>query len=356
VTHIYAQDKGGNRTRIVLDVVTVEDPVKTVIPTLAGKSFSLSFEDEVLVNFYYEVSDLSSVTEHGMLVFRNRPTTVTVEGADAVYSDPAAVSSGAMYLTTTEGITAKEMGDTRYYVAYAKLTDGSYVYSGIYDYSPKKYAMNMLDKASTSDKQKALCVAMLNYGAAAQKYFGYKTGALMNAELTQAQKALVIGYDATLFKGTVPVNTDKRGSFAAAAGFSDKAVTVSFDGAFAINYYFTPSATVSSTVDLYYWNPGDYAAISAMTAGNATGKLTMVRQDNGAYWAQLGGIAAKALDETYYVAAVYTDAAGNRCCSGVVAYSLSRYCMNNAKEGKDMQELAAATAMYGYYAKHYFTN
>jgi hypothetical protein len=28
--------------------------------------------------------------------------------------------------------------------------------------------------------------------------------------------------------------------------------------------------------------------------------------------------------------------------------------MNNAKPGKDMQALAAATAMYGYYAGEYF--
>jgi hypothetical protein len=31
---------------------------------------------------------------------------------------------------------------------------------------------------------------MLNYGAAAQNYFGYRTDDLMNADLTQAQKAL----------------------------------------------------------------------------------------------------------------------------------------------------------------------
>jgi hypothetical protein len=231
------------------------------------------------------------------------------------------------------------MGDTRYYVAYAKLTDGSYVYSDIYGYSPKQYAMNMLAKTNTSDKQKALCVAMLNYGAAAQKYFGYKTGALMNAELTQAKKAMVMGYNASLFNGAVPADAAKQGGFGATAGFSSRAATVSFDSAFAINYYFTPSGAVNGTVDLYYWSAGDYAGVYAMTANNATGKHTMTRQDNGTYWAQVDGIAAKELDETYYVAAVYTDAAGNRCCSGVVAYSLSRYCLNNAKEGKDMQEL-----------------
>ena len=54
----------------------------------------------------------------------------------------------------------------------------------------------------------------------------------------------------------------------------------------------------------------------------------------------------------YYVAAVYTDAAGNTHCTGVIAYSLSKYCMNNAN-GK-MGALAQATAMYGYYAAAYF--
>jgi hypothetical protein len=66
------------------------------------------------------------------------------------------------------------------------------------------------------------------------------------------------------------------------------------------------------------------------------------------------GIAAKMLDQTYYVAGVYTDAEGNTHCTGVIAYSLSKYCMNNAKPGKPMQALAAATAMYGYYAGEYF--
>jgi hypothetical protein len=38
-------------------------------------------------------------------------------------------------------------------------------------------------------------------------------------------------------------------------------------------------------------------------------------------------------------------------CTGIVSYSLSKYCINNA-EG-DKGELAQATAMYGYYAKTY---
>jgi hypothetical protein len=102
----------------------------------------------------------------------------------------------------------------------------------------------------------------------------------------------------------------------------------------------------------YLWTPEAYASATQLTAHNASKVITMKAQENGAYWAQLSGIAAKMLDETYYVAGVYTDAEGNTHCTGVIAYSLSRYCMNNAN-GK-MSKLAQATAMYGYYAESYF--
>jgi hypothetical protein len=166
---------------------------------------------------------------------------------------------------------------------------------------------------------------------------------------------LVIDYSVDLFVGRVSAPASKIGSFAATdVGFGKKSATVSFDSAFAINYYFTPNGAISGDVTMYYWSPEDYAATSVLTVDNATGAATMVAVGDGSYWANVTGIAAKALDKTYYVAAVYTDAQGNRYCSGVVAYSLSRYCMNNAKAGNPMEQLAAATAMYGYYAERYF--
>jgi hypothetical protein len=105
---------------------------------------------------------------------------------------------------------------------------------------------------------------------------------------------------------------------------------------------------------LYYWTPEAYAAADVLTVDNASGSMAMVDSGNGTYWGQVSGIAAKNLDDTYYVAGVYTDDQGNTYCTGVIAYSLSRYCLNNAKDGKNMQELAANTAMYGHYAKAYF--
>ena len=328
-------------------------PVPVVVPTLTGSGFSLSFESEILVNFYYTVSDPTDVVEQGMLVFYDDPGDADYAKANDVYAGSA--SNNGVYLSTTKGIAAKYMGDSRYYCAYAKLSDGTFAYSKLYQYSPKKYATNMLSKASTSAEQKALCVAMLNYGAAAQNYFGYNTDDLMNASLTADQQALVVDYDKTLFKGAIAADTAKTGNFPKnAEAFVSRSATVSFEGAFAINYYFAPSASITGDLTLYYWTPEAYAAAEVLTVQNASGSTVMVTGGDGSYWGQVSGIAAKMLDETYYVAGVYTDASGNTYCTGVIAYSLSRYCLNNAKDGNSMQELAANTAMYGYYATAYF--
>ena len=323
-------------------------------PTVTAKSFTLSFEDEILVNFYYAVSDMTEVTEHGMLVFYAQPSEVLYENADLVFNEPVYDSAKDRYCATTDGIAAKEMGDTRYYVAYAKLSDGTYAYSSVYDYSPKKYSMNMLSKSSTSDAQKALCVAMLNYGAAAQSYFNYNTDSLMNAELTAEQKALVVAYDKALFMNAVAADADKAANFSATDGFNKKSVTVSFEGAFCVNYYFTPSAAVSGDMTLYVWTPEAYATTTKLTAENASEAIAMTAGTDGRYFGQVSGIAAKNLDKTYYVAGVYTDAEGNTYCTGVIAYSLSKYCIGKAVDGNAMKELAEGTAMYGYYAQLYF--
>ena len=262
---------------------------------------------------------------------------------------------GSRYHGIVEGIAAKEMGDTRYYAAYAKMTDGTYAYSNLYEYSPKKYALSRLAN-STNNEMKALCVAMLNYGAEAQLFFNYRTDDLMNASLTAEQKALVKSYSSSLFKGAIAADSSKVGNFTkTSTGFSSRSATVSFEGAFAINYYFTPNCDVDANITFYYWTANDYAAAATLAPANASGKMTMVKSADGSYWAEVTGIAAKQLDDTYYVAAFYTSE-GEVCCTGVIAYSLSKYCLSKAVAGNEMQGLASATAMYGYYAKSYFSS
>ena len=319
--------------------------------TIAG--FSLSFESTIEVNMYYTVSNPAAYAEHGVLVFYSPVSTPDISKANEVHPSNGTTNAAGYFGATTNGIPAKQLGDSRYYVVYLKQNDGSYLYTDIKTYSPKQYAMSRLAN-STSNELKALCVAMLNYGAEAQTYFGYNTYKLMNADLTAAQQALVKPYDASLFRGTIAPDSSKAGNFVkTATGFGSRSATVSFEGAFAINFYFTPSESVDDVVTFYYWSANDYAAASTLKTSNATGKITMVKNADGSYWAQVSGIAAKQLDDTYYVAGVYTSNTQMRC-TGIIAYSLSKYCLNNAVDGNAMQALAADTAMYGYYAKVYF--
>ena len=330
------------------------DYVPVELPTLKASGFTLSFEDEILVNLYYTVSDTTDIVQQGMLVFYNDPGEADITKATDIYEGSKYVEASNSYINTTRGIAAKEMGDDRYYCAYAKRADGTFLYSPLYQYSPKKYAMSRIQN-STDANMRALCVAMLNYGAAAQRYFGYRTEDLMNAGLTDEQKALVVPYDESYFTGAVAADPGKLGSFAATDSFSAKSASVSFEGAFAINYYFLPNSAMEGDLQLYIWDPNAYAAADVLTVDNASAVIPMAPQSDGAYWGQVTGIAAKALDDTYYVVGVYTDSSGNLCSTGVIAYSLSKYCLNNAKPGKEMQELAGCTAMYGYYADIYFT-
>ena len=80
------------------------------------------------------------------------------------------------------------MGDE--FTAYLTGTKDGVTYTSQEDiYSIKTYATNMLGSSSDA-KLKTLLVDMLNYGAEAQKYFSYRTDALVNKDLNENQLAL----------------------------------------------------------------------------------------------------------------------------------------------------------------------
>ena len=314
---------------------------------------TLAFEGEVRYNIYFNVENMEGIAAGnlGLITFHTPNSEGTV--ADAVDVIPGALWSGTHYMVHTNGIAAKNLGDTLYFKVYAKLADGSYVYSSLLSYSALNYAENRLTK-SDDPQLKSLVVAMLNYGAAAQQFFGYRTDALMNAGLTAEQLALAAPYRGDMAAPVVPVDSAKVGAFASTGGFKGGYASVSFTGAFMLNYYFTPDKAVSGPVTMYYWDAETYNGVDTLTAENATGKQIMT--GSGEYVGTVTGMAAKEIGETVYVAVVY-ESSGTAYCSGVVAYSIDSYCARHAgNEASDMQELAAATTVYGYYAKNYFAN
>jgi hypothetical protein len=198
-------------------------------------------------------------------------------------------------------------------------------------------------------------VAMLNYGAAAQTFFNYNVNSLANADLTAAHKACVKSYSASMVNAVDTVNSNKVGIFTNTGGFARKYPTISFEGAFSINYYFTPSTNFTGTMRMYYWNEADYNKATKLTSSNATGCIIMENDGSGVYQAAVQGIAAKDLDGTIFIAAGYS-LNGTAYCTGVLAYSIGSYCVSQANYASDLQPLAQATAVYGYYAANYFAN
>ena len=323
------------------------DYAEVVLPVLTLQNPTLAFEDEILYNVYFNVDDMSNVAEMGMVTFTERDVDGTVDNALEVIPGYVANADGS-YTVHSNGIPAKMLGDAVYFKVYAKLSDGSYVYSGIAGYHAVLYANTVLKSDATSAKAKALVVAMLNYGAAAQVDFDYKADSLMNAGLTAEQLALVEDYSESMV-AQVPAAGDKAGGFVLNNGYSDVHPTVSFEGAFSINYYFTPKYTPDDGVTFYYWNLNDFNNAEVLTPANATGTVKMTSA-TGVYTAPVEGIAAKQIDEPVYVAGMYTNG-GMSYTTPVIGYSLGNYCKNIAANGN---AFGAATAVYGYYAKAYF--
>ena len=344
----------GNHTYVDGKCTSCGQAKPVVKPTLTLNYPTLSLKDEVVYNVYFTATNIDDVVEMGLLTFNSENQNGTVNDADAVI--PGADLKGQYYVAHSNGIPAKNLADEIYFKAYAKLSDGTYVYSVMRSYNAVKYANGVLNNASQPAALKSVVVAMLNYGAAAQVQLNYKTDSLMNAGLTAAQQALVSAYNGNMMSDVKAVDSSKVGMFTY-NGFSKRYPSISLKGAFAINYYFTASKSVDAGMTLYYWTEADYNAATTLTTGNATGSVVMEATGSaGQYKAAVSGITAKQMDETIYVAAVY-ESNGVTYSTGVLAYSLGKYCEDNAASSDAaLKGIAQATAVYGYYAKAYFGN
>lgn len=344
-------DNGDDTYTLSYEINEAEVPEPVLKPVYP----SLALKDGVIMNVFYTIENLEGVTleDMGLITFDSPVADGTVE--NAVDHIPGATIEGAYYKVHTNGISAKNLGDLIYFRVYAKLSDGSYLYSKMLSYSPKLYAQSQLNGAD--EDIKPLMVAMLEYGAAAQVFFQYKPDELMNADLTAEQCALIKEYHSDMVSGAVSVDSNKVGAFVDNGGFNRKYPRISLGGTFAINYYFTPANSVDAELTLYYWTQQAYDSASSLTAQNASGYFIMEPSGAaGEYSAAYTGIAAKNIDDVVYVAAVY-ESNGVSYCSGVLSYSIGQYCKSQAGDAaSEQKDIAAATAVYGYYAKTYFAS
>lgn len=356
--HTYTADEieeiGHDYSNGVCTLCGETEPV--VLPSVSLLYPALSFEDEVRIHVFFKGENLENAAEIGMIIYSEEVSSWSIETAESVVQGYQESQDAGIYYCSTNGIHAKALGDRLYFSVYYRTQNGEYVYSVLRNYSPSDYAYNHLENPATSAEVKALVVAMLNYGAAAQRYFAYHSDYPVNACLRDEQKAMVMEYAPTMIAPVKKPDGEKNGDFIAVSNsFTKKRPAVSFKGAFAIEYFLTPAHAPNGDVQLYYWDQSTYCAVDCCTAENASGVLTMSLRDDGQYHASIEGISAKDLDQTVFAAAVYSDGTTNYC-SGILSYHIGSYCSSFASYENDARELAAVTAVYGYYAKMCFKN
>ena len=126
-------------------------------------------------------------------------------GDETVQIDPV-ISGSYIYFTLT-GVTAVQMNDELTATLY--MTKSGKNYASKEDlYSIAIYACNQLNKSSAPPSLKKLCADLLCYGAATQRYKGYRTDALVTENLSAAHETYMSNTDAVTFGNTNIVYSD----------------------------------------------------------------------------------------------------------------------------------------------------
>ena len=156
---------------------------------LSIASKNLSFSDSVYIIFYVEAEGVEA-DDVNLLVWNSPKESYTVKDSPKKLSIARVETiNGKEYLRFEyRNLAAKNMTDTIYARAYVSSGSQEY-YSELTNYSVLQYAYNKLgktgDNPTSNQDLKALLADMLEYGAAAQLEFDYKTDRLATYEFKQ---------------------------------------------------------------------------------------------------------------------------------------------------------------------------
>lgn len=340
----------------ILVAETIKNGVYTYKLTiqLTFDSKSLTLSDSIFMNFQTGYKNNSAYTpEYGLTYYKS----TSPDNVINVTSDQFTSSTPKKFTVQTIGIPAKEMGVEFVSVYYAKVTvDGVdyYAYSNTNRYSIVQYAKN---KMNSNEKTKNLLVAMLNYGAAAQKYYDFDTENLANSILSEEDKQLPANYQDYLIPAiTAPTLEDYSSST------SKYVKNASLELLDAINIKYTLSGSnASKTYKLCVWTKAEYDALVGSVTDEAELAKLLVTENAGSVLdfdgasCLLTGIAAKQFANTYYTRMVEIDnATGTETYDWLWTYSPMQYCINKIKANAKETEIGKTMAVYSAMARVYF--
>ena len=138
---------------------------------------NMTLGNELKVNFMVNTTDLKEGYK-GLITHDGK----TVEAAFTKYN--------GTYSMVSYSVCAKQMADT---ISVVVVDASGNAVSEVYVSSVRDYAMKALTATTSTAKVKTMVVNMLNYGAAAQKYFDYDTSDLATDRLTNVQMSWATG-------------------------------------------------------------------------------------------------------------------------------------------------------------------
>lgn len=234
------------------------------------------------------------------------------------------------------GITAKEMAKEITVTIYGSNSDGTSVYhSEEYTNSVAGYARQLLEMDSTGNALKQLVVDMLNYGAAAQNYFGYQTSKLANDGFDAYQSYASAAYDLNNISG------DKSSSHSSGTRVNFVGRTLVLKNKVGIAFILDASdyegdiADVSVAVRDYSGNLIDTISGSELQKYGSEGNK---------YYGITYAITAARMQERH---TFYVMIEGKETAEAYMEYSVSAYA-NNMKDNSNQKLIALLTELMEY--------
>ena len=317
---------------------------------LAG--YSLSLTGNIGVNFYMELSNdiVNDESAYMNFILPNGTTSkVYVSGTHedgSTATTDTTVKNGVTYYVFTCEVAAKEMTSD---IQAQMIGNNGEKKGTVYTYTVKEYADYILShmSAEESDISKAtiqLVKGMLNYGGAAQKYFGYKTDKLASdgLDLTGA-----------VFNDTSIINNITNDANKASVTHDNAKVT--FKSAY---------LSLNSTTDLcvYVQFADDVTVKEDMFAiwcntdqiSKDQYEVTKVNEEN-CYKITLHGMKASMLNEKYafYVKLSDTEYAELAYGADSYAYTVMSSACDNINNIESLREVVKALYAYGICARNY---
>ena len=301
-----------------LSVSTFEPEEPPIDDDLGFSKVSVTLQSSLAINFKVAKADVPADYDGVFVKFRFNGTEYTA----TEYTD-----DGTYYVFTFRNIAPDKLGDmisaTLYGVKGETTCTGKTVEYSVADYC------RLLYDSTTVAKLQTLLVDLLNYGAEAQKYTGYNTDALVNANLTDEQKAKATSEVAELANDlAVNEKTDAAVMITDAGLVLNDAVTIRYKIAAESIDRLTIKVTDGERYTLY--NAND---------------LIPVDNEDGTYYLYFNGVTAEKMRSVFRIT-VYRD---NAAVSSTVSYSVATYAknVNENDEYANLCDLVNAMMKYG---------